>query len=260
MNNKSLSLFVILSLILIFIVMGTTLYLGCDANNNDRGTFGDMFGAANALFTGLSFVGLIVTILLQRQDIKVQKKELDNQNRAIQVQAFENTFFRMMDILFKVLEEVFYYEDDRRLNGRSAISMMHYYIAAKARIYSARKENKMVDYNQIYFDLTGNEIREILKERFDSYNNQLSSYYRTIFNIVKMIDTNPFIDKQTYVNVLTSQLSKMEIMMIYYYGLLQGNEKEKELIEKFGMLKDIDLDKMIFPSFKGTYNTSAYDN
>ena len=34
-----------------------------------RGTFGDQFGAVNALFSGLAFTGLIYTIILQRRDL-----------------------------------------------------------------------------------------------------------------------------------------------------------------------------------------------
>jgi hypothetical protein len=45
-----------------------------------QGIFGDMFGASNALFTGLSFTGLIVTILLQRQDLNIQKKRASKAN------------------------------------------------------------------------------------------------------------------------------------------------------------------------------------
>ncbi|AWV35172.1 hypothetical protein [Paenibacillus odorifer] len=45
----------------------------------DRGTFGDMFGAVNALFSGLAFAGLIFTIILQRKDLKLQFKELSRQ-------------------------------------------------------------------------------------------------------------------------------------------------------------------------------------
>ena len=33
------------------------------------GTFGDMFGAINALFSGLTIAGLVYTIILQRQEI-----------------------------------------------------------------------------------------------------------------------------------------------------------------------------------------------
>ena len=43
----------------------------------DRGTFGDMFGAVNALFSGLAFVGVIYAILLQSQELALQRTELE---------------------------------------------------------------------------------------------------------------------------------------------------------------------------------------
>lgn len=42
----------------------------------DLGKFGDSFCAVNALFTGLTFAGLIITILQQREEIALQHKEL----------------------------------------------------------------------------------------------------------------------------------------------------------------------------------------
>jgi hypothetical protein len=42
-----------------------------------RGQFGDMFGAANATFSGLAFAGLIYAILLQREDLALQRAELE---------------------------------------------------------------------------------------------------------------------------------------------------------------------------------------
>lgn len=41
-----------------------------------RGQFGDIFGAVNALFSGLAFAGVIFAILLQREDIALQREEL----------------------------------------------------------------------------------------------------------------------------------------------------------------------------------------
>lgn len=60
------------------------------------GTFGDMFGAVNALFSGLAFAGLIYTISVQRQElqaqvsaIKMQTDELSLQRAAVQMQTEE---------------------------------------------------------------------------------------------------------------------------------------------------------------------------
>ena len=43
----------------------------------DRGTFGDMFGAVNALFSGLAFAGVIYAVLLQRKELELQRNELE---------------------------------------------------------------------------------------------------------------------------------------------------------------------------------------
>ncbi|MDR6554663.1 hypothetical protein [Paenibacillus qinlingensis] len=41
-----------------------------------RGTFGDMFGAVNSLFSGLAFAGIIYTIYLQRKELTLQREEI----------------------------------------------------------------------------------------------------------------------------------------------------------------------------------------
>lgn len=43
---------------------------------SERGTFGDMFGAANSLFSALAFCGVIFTIYLQKKELGLQRMEL----------------------------------------------------------------------------------------------------------------------------------------------------------------------------------------
>lgn len=51
---------------------------GCFANSWDkRGQRGDAFGMVNSLFVGLAFVGLIVAIALQSQELRLQRGELE---------------------------------------------------------------------------------------------------------------------------------------------------------------------------------------
>lgn len=42
----------------------------------ERGQFGDLFGADNALFSGLAFGGVIYAIFLQRNELSLQRREL----------------------------------------------------------------------------------------------------------------------------------------------------------------------------------------
>lgn len=48
-----------------------------------RAQNGDMFGPTNALFSGLAFVGLIYTIIMQRKELEMQRTELRLQREAM---------------------------------------------------------------------------------------------------------------------------------------------------------------------------------
>lgn len=43
--------------------------------NGNAGAFGDQFGAINALFTGLSFAGIIITLRQQQEELNAQRRE-----------------------------------------------------------------------------------------------------------------------------------------------------------------------------------------
>ena len=62
-------------ILIVFIIWGGFWY--ALNRNPERGTFGDMFGAVNALFSGMAFVGIIIAILMQREELELQRKELE---------------------------------------------------------------------------------------------------------------------------------------------------------------------------------------
>ena len=49
------------------------------------GTFGDSFGVLNTLFSGLAFAGIIVSIKMQNDEMREQRKELQKQKKAAQI-------------------------------------------------------------------------------------------------------------------------------------------------------------------------------
>jgi hypothetical protein len=53
------------------------------------GQFGDVFGSVNALFTGLALVGVVYTVLLQRDQVKTQDEQLSIQKVDSAKQARE---------------------------------------------------------------------------------------------------------------------------------------------------------------------------
>ena len=77
-DEKVFILVVFSAVILIWAISGFLIYF----KTSNPGTFGDMFGAINALFSGLAFAGLIHTIRLQQKQIQESNKEYyDNAHR-----------------------------------------------------------------------------------------------------------------------------------------------------------------------------------
>ena len=54
---------------------------------SEMGQYGDVYGGLNTLFTGFAFIGLIITILLQRQEMKDTREEFREQTSQFEMQT-----------------------------------------------------------------------------------------------------------------------------------------------------------------------------
>lgn len=68
------------------------------------GTFGDTFGALNALFSGLAFAGLITTILIQKEELGHQRDELKLQRDEMIETRKEFLLTRTTTLIYNQLE------------------------------------------------------------------------------------------------------------------------------------------------------------
>jgi hypothetical protein len=68
--------FVLFGIIVAWLLFGGILPVWISESTADRGSFGDMFGAVNALFSGLALAGVIYAILMQREELALQREEL----------------------------------------------------------------------------------------------------------------------------------------------------------------------------------------
>ena len=94
--------------------------------------FGDAFGVANALFSGITIALLVVGVLLQRHEIKLQRDELRDtrevmekqekqfeiQSETLKLQQFENTFFNMLKLHNDIVESTSLVEKEKIITGR----------------------------------------------------------------------------------------------------------------------------------------------
>ena len=70
----------------------------------DQGTFGDMFGAINALFSGLALFGVVVSILMQQNALKLQSDDLKLQRNELEQTRLEFKVNRITNIVFNKVE------------------------------------------------------------------------------------------------------------------------------------------------------------
>ncbi len=87
-NDSLRPLWVLLVIVFgVQVLAGLAIYFSPLEDWSERGTFGDMFGAVNTLFSGLAFAGVIYAILLQRQELSLQRKELELTRRELEKSA-----------------------------------------------------------------------------------------------------------------------------------------------------------------------------
>ena len=101
-----------LLVIVIWAASALCLYLSVE-DFSKSGTFGDSFGVLNTLFSGLAFAGIIVSIKMQNDEMREQRKELQKQKKAAQLYHRERMFLLLMDEFKKSREHRFSIADVR---------------------------------------------------------------------------------------------------------------------------------------------------
>jgi len=219
----------------------------------EKGTFGDMFGSVNALFSGLAFVGVIVAILLQRVELKLQREELvqtreelrgqkeqlARQNKTMELQKFESSFFQLLSFHHKLLDAIKYTPQNRELKGAGAIESI--YEDFKKHNYSHKPTN------------------ELYAEYAFIYSNGLPNYFQNFYNIIKFVDDENVENKEKYIRILKSQLSVSEQVLLFYNCLgIQGSKKHKPLIEKYSLFENMDFTSLLDTRHINQYNLRAF--
>ncbi len=228
---------------------GLLIYL-MHSTKDERGAFGDMFGAINALFSGCAFAVLIYTLFLQRHELKLQRlelkltrdalyaqqKEMASQADTLKLQQFENTFFQLMRLHGEIVQAIDLVRTSTggqrtATHGRDCFStflqrLQRAYVTVKARGQSDELEMVKEAYRVFYNDNASN----------------LGHYFRHLYHIIKFIDENPNVDRRRYRSFLRAQLSSDELTLLFYNCLSHHGAKAKPLVEKYSMLKNMPPD------------------
>lgn len=85
------------------------------------GTFGDTFGALNAVFSGITVTGLVLTILMQRKELAYQREEMTQTRHEFSVNRITNIIYNQLERYEFALEKLTILDDGKTFKGYDAI-------------------------------------------------------------------------------------------------------------------------------------------
>ena len=299
MEKKSNKNIIIGGLVSVGIILGAWYYsywtLTC-LPTEERGTFGDMFGGVNALFSGLALAGIIFTILLQRKELEYQREELSKtreefkiQNKTLQIQRFENTFFSLLNLHHKIVDGIDFDVMEERKDEQSMMAKMHGEEPDYDRVTLTGRDVfnwTLTEFNETLKDVVVSEFNNHYMMFYPKVQTDFGHYYRNLYRMIKLVDKTEFSSlsdkckdisnpteielneyksrifklRYEYTSMIRAQLSDFELLWIFYNCLSKnGFEKFKPLIEKYTLLKNIPSSKIASLDLYAEYENSAYE-
>ncbi|MGP1991876.1 hypothetical protein D9V96_008320 [Zobellia laminariae] len=96
-KNNYLYFFLIISIIVIAIAIGYSYSIDYLYGNKVNGaSVGDSYGALNAIFSGLAFSGVILTVIMQKDELKLQREELQETRKEFQMSRATNVIYNQL--------------------------------------------------------------------------------------------------------------------------------------------------------------------
>ena len=258
-ENVTIGRIICWSVIGVFVMWASTFILYFFiSKSEERGQFGDMFGAVNALFSGLAFAGLILTLILQRKELTLQRDELEQtrdefveQNKTMKRQRFENTFFNLMSLHQHITDNLEYHCPDGadlfEAEGREVFKKFYLekdnfngtrgvkgYLEDKAL-------DRLLDYNGI-----------------DVFNH----YFHFFDGILNYVDTSELLEdkeRYQYAVMLRNTLSDNERYLMFYYFAVCGGW-HKQMAEEYALFYDVDPKRLVREDHYALFEVEAYDH
>jgi hypothetical protein len=209
-------------------------------NDFDKmGEWGDFFGGVlNPLLTFLTFMGLLITIMLQQKELQQSRKEFKGQKESLENQEFDNKFFQMLNLFNNIISTLKYKEN---------------YL-----VYFGSKENKTYEKREALKEIKTKLVSQVEKEElitlkdfqqlFDDINNKFDTtfkfYFINLYQILKYIDKNSTDENslKEYSNIVRAQLSKDELVLLFYNAMgvrEYSGDNYKKLIEKYALFEHL---------------------
>ena len=186
-----------------------------------RGTFGDMYGSVNALFSGLAFCGLVYAILLQQKELSLtrnelaltriefsgQKDALHNQSSAMERDLRYSNIFARVDISHKLRDGFSFTNNSTAYSGVSGFTISSTILLN--RISSGNANTGYIPTQGIYSDF--------IDQKWSGLDPIVKSVESTLEYISTLRRAVLQEELDDLVQIYSSQFSQTELIHIYIY-------------------------------------------
>lgn len=258
-------------------------FLGTPLNieHEKLGQAGDYFGGIlNPVLSFLSVFTLLVALVLQGRELRLSRealtlsqeelkssreaqedsaKSLAEQNRVIQQQRIEQTFFSWLGTYRDLLGEISCGSSKGRfaLDGIWKKSLSSDYIECNTEYGTKNNLSPLLKYEKIK-RLNGypkEKYHKIAKAALLDWNStykdcelQLDNFFRVLYRLLKWIDEQPehrlsWNDKWLYAGIVRSHLSWIEMVFLFYNGMTERGNKFKQLINRYAIFDNLTIDR-----------------
>lgn len=205
------------------------------------GTFGDAFGTLNALFSGLAFSGVLITLLMQMRDLAEQRKDSAAARDQNSRQQIESQFYNMLSLQQQVVQSF----DLHRLGDHAhTIQGRDCFRDWKNKLHARYKELK--GSGQYELGDTRERALDAYNKIWVSHQGDLGLYFRSLYSIFRFIERSQYAEKD-FALVVRSLLSDHELLILFYNCLSKKGENFKHFAIKYALFDNLDVDLLLSP-------------
>lgn len=250
LNAPITYIFLLIGLLVLFVLINPEYFLK-DVSSDKLSHLGDFFGGLlNPLLTFISVILLITTLKLTRDSVDISKRELrlsrqamaesalalKEQAGSLEMQNFNSLFFNLL-VYHEAVASSLTFEASK---GRDCF-----------RAVNSDLDNCFSDHHDFPISLSSLRVPpphfeidyEGFFEQYEIYTrpvDNLDKYMLALKTILKTIDSaSHLIKKEDYIDIVRSQLSLEETLIVLYYAECMPQESSlKLLLEKYDFQQD----------------------
>ena len=219
-------------------------------SRDEPGTWGDQFGAANAIFSALGIAVLVVTLRLQQVELRHQVEELQKTTAALQEQerhlaqqTFDKQFFQMLEFHHKITDTLKIDGNE----GRNAFRVLYIKLSNKQADRPIDLFSEHGPPSAVKIEQRRAQILQAFEVVFAEHEAQLGFYFRNLYHALKLVKCSSMSSdqKDSYAALLRAQLSSYELSLIFYNCLTPRGMKFSDMAAEYDLFQNMTASHLV---------------